>query len=149
MTGDSPLLLHATCVAWEGRAVLIRGPSGAGKSALALELMAWGCALVADDRTEVVAEGGRLVARCPPAIRGLIEARGVGVLRAEAVGQGEVVLVADLDAPEPERLPRWHGITLLGVSVPVIRRPLNGLAAAPILQYLKAGRAEPAPPGTP
>ena len=73
----TPLVLHATCVAWEGRAVLIRGASGAGKSSLGLELMAWGCGLVADDRTELWAREGRLMARCPVAIRGLIEARGV------------------------------------------------------------------------
>jgi HPr kinase/phosphorylase len=145
----TPLVLHATTVAWEGRAVLIRGASGAGKSALGLELLAWGCALVADDRTELSREGGRLIARCPPAIRGLIEARGVGLLRAEAVDQAEVVVVADLDHAEAERLPRWREEPLLGAPVPVLRKPLNGPFAAPILQYLKAGRAEPAPQRSP
>ncbi|CAA9405433.1 MAG: HPr kinase/phosphorylase [uncultured Rubellimicrobium sp.] len=145
----TPLVLHATCVAWEGRAVLIRGASGAGKSALGLELMAWGCGLVADDRTELWAREGRLMARCPVAIRGLIEARGVGILRAEAVEEAEVVVVADLGEVEGERLPPWRSVTLLNVTLPLLRKPLNGTFGGPILQFLKAGRAEPAPPRTP
>ncbi len=144
-----PLILHATCVAWKGRAVLIRGVSGAGKSALGLELMAWGCGLVADDRTELRGQEGRLLARCPAAIRGLIEARGVGILRAEAVEEAEVVVVADLGEAEGDRLPPWRSVTLLNVTVPLLRKPLNGTFGGPILQFLKAGRVEPAPPRTP
>jgi len=139
-------VVHATTVARQGRAVLIRGASGSGKSALGLELMALGAGLVADDRTELSRDGGRVVARCPPAIRGLIEARGVGILRAGAVESAVVELIADLDAIETERLPTWQGEELLGVTVPCLRRPLNGHFAAAIFQYLKAGRDAPAPP---
>ena len=142
---SAPLVLHATAVAWEGRAVLIRGASGSGKSALGLELLAWGCALVADDRTELRAEGGRLLARCPAPIRGLIEARGVGLLRAAAREEAEVVVVADLDRREGERLPPWREVELLGLRRPVLQFPLNGPFAAAILQYLKGGRDAPAP----
>ena len=138
-------MLHATTVAWEGRAALIRGASGSGKSALGLELMALGARLVADDRTEVIRRGAGLVVRCPPAIRGLIEARGVGLLRAEPVEEAVLAVVLDLDAPEPERLPPWREERIHDVAVPVLRRPLKGHSAASILQYLKAGRAEPAP----
>lgn len=143
--GGGRIVLHATAVAWEGRAVLICGASGTGKSALGLEMMAWGARLVADDRTELRVEGGRVLARCPGAIRGLIEARGVGLLRAESVEEAEVALVADLDAPEPERLPPWREAVLCGVALPVLHKPLKGHSAAAILQYLKAGRAVPAP----
>jgi HPr kinase/phosphorylase len=48
--------LHATCVAWCGRGVLITGPSGSGKSTLALELIHRGWMLVADDA--VIVENG-------------------------------------------------------------------------------------------
>ena len=40
--------------------MLIRGASGTGKSALGLELLALGLRLVADDRTELALEGGRV-----------------------------------------------------------------------------------------
>jgi HPr Serine kinase C-terminal domain len=48
--------LHATCVAWFGRGVLITGPSGSGKSTLALKLIERGWMLVADDA--VIVENG-------------------------------------------------------------------------------------------
>ena len=129
--------------------MLIRGASGSGKSALGLELLAHGAGLVADDRTELSVEGGRVVARCPPAIRGLIEARGVGLLRAEVLEAAVVALVVDLDRSEPERLPPWREAELLGVPLPCLHKPLKGHFAAAIFQYVKAGRSEPAPPRTP
>ena len=67
MTGA--LTLHATCVAVEGRGVLITGPSGSGKSSLALALMAHGARLVADDRVTLSLREGTLWATCPETIR--------------------------------------------------------------------------------
>ena len=40
------MIMHASCIAHRGRGLLILGPSGAGKSTLALEMMAFGAALV-------------------------------------------------------------------------------------------------------
>lgn len=141
----SPLVLHATSVAWEGRAALIRGAPGSGKSSLGLELLAFGAWLVADDRTELRCEGGRVVARCPRTIRGLIEARGVGLLRAETLREAEVAVLVDLDRAESERLPSWREETILGVRLPLLHKPSSGPFAAALLQYLKGGRAAPAP----
>jgi HPr kinase/phosphorylase len=129
-------------VALAGRGVLILGPSGAGKSALALQLMAYGCVLVSDDRTAVVAEAGTILAAAPARIRGLIEARGVGILAADAVATARVVLAVDLGLPETERLPPRHSRRLLGVNLPVLHRIESAHFPAAILQYLKAGRAE-------
>lgn len=138
-------MLHASAVALGGRAVLIRGASGSGKSALALELMAGGAGLVADDRTELWVEGGRLRARAPAAIRGLVEARGVGLLRA-AAEEAEVALVADLDRVEAGRLPPWREALVLGVPLPLLHKPATGGFAPALLQYLRAGRAHPSDP---
>ncbi len=49
-----------------------------------------------------------LIARAPPAIAGLIEARGIGLLRAQAASETPVVLAVDLRAatdrtPAPQR----------------------------------------------
>lgn len=112
-------LLHASCVAWEGRGVLILGPSGSGKSALALALLALGAALVADDRTRVWRAGGRLRAAAPEAIRGMIEARGFGLLSAPAVEAEALVLAIDLSRRETERLPPDRELPLLGLSLPL------------------------------
>jgi HPr kinase/phosphorylase len=129
-------------VALGGRGVLIFGPAGAGKSALALQLMAFGCDLVSDDRTAVVAQAGSVLAAAPARIRGLIEARGVGILAADAVAAARVALLVDLGQTETERLPPWHSRKLLGVDLPVVHRIESTHFPAAILQYLKAGRVE-------
>ena len=139
---DPPLVRHGTTVAWDGRGLLIIGASGAGKSALALDLMALGCVLVADDRTALSAEDGAVIARCPPAISGLIEARGVGLLRAETAAQARLVAVLDLDHCETDRLPGPRDITLLGIPVPLLHNPAWGIKASALLQYLKCGRKD-------
>jgi HPr kinase/phosphorylase len=122
-----PLVLHASCVAMDGageiRAVLILGRSGAGKSALALELMSRGARLVADDRTLVVRRGGALIASCPPAISGLIEARGIGLIRVPPLARARVALAVDLDEGEGDRLPPPRRMDLLGVALPRILGP--------------------------
>lgn len=142
MTGaaEGPVVLHASAVAWDGRAALILGPSGAGKSALALQLMAFGATLVADDRVEVSRRGNRLVAACPPAIRGLIEARGVGILAAEVLPEADIALAVDLSVAETERLPPRREMTLLGIVLPLVHRGESGHFPAAVLQYLKRGR---------
>jgi len=132
-----PLILHATTVSVAGRGLLILGPSGAGKSALALELISRGAVLVADDRTQVVAEGGTLTASVPTAIAGLIEARGVGLLRTPEAGPTPVHLAVDLGQEEQQRLPEPHSVQLAGIPLPCLYRPKGPHFAAAILLYLR------------
>jgi HPr kinase/phosphorylase len=104
--------VHASAVLAGPRAVLIRGPAGAGKSRLALALVqAADCGLigfarlVGDDRIELAAAHGRLLARPAPALAGLIEVRGLGVRRLAHEPVAVVGLVVDLAVPGAERLP--------------------------------------------
>jgi HPr kinase/phosphorylase len=135
---SDPLCLHASCVAYDGRAVLILGKSGAGKSSLALQLLGLGCDLVADDQTLIDPD---LTARCPDAIAGKIEARGVGILAAPHV-TATIALVVDLDTEETERLPAWHNLHLHDSNIPLLRKSNAIHFPFAILQYLKHGRTD-------
>ncbi len=141
MTAGSEQILHASCVAVSGRAALVLGASGSGKSALALELMALGATLVADDRTRLQLIRGIPHASAPDSIRGMIEARGVGLLRAEMLENAPVTLVVDLDRNERDRLPHNHEIRLLGCALPLLHKSEYGHFPAAIMQYLKGGTA--------
>jgi serine kinase of HPr protein (carbohydrate metabolism regulator) len=120
------MLLHATCVALRAgkrwQAVLLRGPSGAGKSDLALRLIESGGRLVADDQTHVAKIGRALIATAPPALAGMIEARGVGILtlpRANVLARAPVVLLVDLVASDRiERLPEPADEVVQEITLP-------------------------------
>lgn len=115
--------LHATAVLVGEHGVLIRGPSGAGKSRLALGLIArHGARLIGDDQVLVAARHGRLLARGHPALAGLIERRGQGLLTLPAERHAVIHLVVDREAAP--RLPPVnhervliHGVLLRRISV--------------------------------
>lgn len=135
-----PALRHASCVSLNGQGVLIEGPSGAGKSTLALRLMALGAQLVADDQVVLTLAGDGLMAAAPAGLPEAIEARGIGLLRAELSGPVPLRLVVDLAQAEPERLPPPRLITLLGCAIPlVLGRDANHLDVG-LMQYLRRGR---------
>lgn len=120
-------ILHASVIAlWRGgawRGVLLLGPSGAGKSSLALSAADRGWRLVADDRAVVWSSGGRLFARPPEALVGLVEARGVGVVPFPILPRVELALAAELvETPEAvERSPEPESLTVCGASLPLVR----------------------------
>nr|WP_297770149.1 serine kinase [uncultured Roseovarius sp.] len=132
-------ILHASCVAYCGRAVLVTGAAGRGKSGLALQLLALGAGLVADDRTLVRRVGAQVLAAAPQTIRGQIEARGVGILRLPPMGPQPVSLVVDMDAESDERLPMRERVDILGLDVPVVKKCAHMHFPATILLYLKHG----------
>lgn len=101
--------------------------------------MGLGCRLVSDDRTLLQRDGDQVIATCPAPIRGMIEARGIGLLQADTVAQATVVLVADLDQPIQKRLPHRRTVTLLGCEIPLIGQVRGPHVGPAILQILKAG----------
>ncbi|MEG3663682.1 HPr kinase/phosphatase C-terminal domain-containing protein [Celeribacter halophilus] len=137
------LILHASCVALDdATGLLILGPSGSGKSTLALELMALGAVLVSDDRTHVRCgpKAQTLTATAPDTISGMIEARGVGLLRAEPLPAATLRGVVDLSQVETDRLPLRREKALIGVSIPLFYRVDGPQFAPALIQWLKGGR---------
>jgi HPr kinase/phosphorylase len=94
--------IHASCAARDGAGVLLLGPPGSGKSDLLLRLLHLGFELVADDRVEV--EAGQ--ARAPAALCGLLEVRGLGILRLPHRKAAALVLAVQLLAPAHDAMMR-------------------------------------------
>lgn len=134
-------LIHGTAIAVDGAGLLILGVSGAGKSSLALQLIALGAGLIADDQVAVVAEGDEVILRKPAGLPAAIEARGVGVLNAPMVEGGALRAVVDLDLTEAARLPVPRLRRIAGVEVDVIANAPSPHFPSAVLLYLKHGMA--------
>ncbi|HEY8382247.1 MAG TPA: HPr kinase/phosphatase C-terminal domain-containing protein [Microvirga sp.] len=130
------MTVHASCVLAGEGAVLIRGEAGAGKSTLARSLLEAASVrgrfarLVADDRVRIAPRHGRLVARPVPPLHGLLEVRGVGLLRRPHEEAALLRLVLDLSEGGPDRLPEAaEGVVVLcGIEIP----RLFGRTGAPL-----------------
>ena len=140
MTTESTL--HGTCVAYGQSGLLIIGTSGSGKSALALALMGMDATLVADDRVIVTNRDGALIAHCPAAIKGMIEARCIGLLAAETQPTTIVTCVVDLDQSEVDRLPPHRTLTILGVEIDLVFGKDTPNLATALNQLMQIGRIE-------
>lgn len=115
-------LVHGTCVDIGGVGILIRGEPGSGKSDLGLRLIAAGARLVGDDYVSVRAFGEALYASAPDTILGLIEVRGIGVVRLPHKPATRLGLVIDLARPESvPRLPEATFAEIDGVAVRTYR----------------------------
>jgi HPr kinase/phosphorylase len=104
--------IHASCAAREGHGVLLLGPPGSGKSDLILRLLDHGFALVADDRVDI--EDG--IARPPAALAGLLEVRGLGLMRLHHDREAPISLAVTLG--RGERLP--HPQTYAPLGIPLV-----------------------------
>ena len=122
--------IHASCVAIDGRSVLITGPSGSGKSDLTLRLLDRGFALVSDDQTLVKKTASRLTASAPPTIRGKLEIRGIGIVEMDHVDDQPVALVVELTS-DIQRIPDdSRDRPIMGVAVPLISIDAMSASAA-------------------
>jgi HPr kinase/phosphorylase len=120
--------LHGTVVEIGGAGVLLRGIPGSGKSSLALRLIdAQGfglgdqpmrARLVADDQFLLEKTSAGLLARAPASLAGLLEIRGIGIVRVAHRSEALLKLVVDLgDGAALARMPEAEQIQtkLMGV----------------------------------
>ena len=142
--------IHASAVLVGAHAVLIRGPAGSGKSRLALRLIEAAThgplifsRLVADDRVHVAAAHGRLIARPPRPLAGLIEVRGIGIRRFPYEEMAVVSFVVDLAAASVQRLPDGPEAeaTVEGIRLPRLAVAAGGDAFPLILAALASAPA--------
>ena len=144
MIAHAGLIARRVSSGWQG--VLIEGPSGSGKSTLALRALEAGWRLVADDRVLLWTSGGGLYGRAPDALSGLVEARGVGVLREPALPLARIALAVACAATAVtvERLPDSTWTERLGIAIPALALwPFDPAALAKLSRaadHLGAGR---------
>jgi len=128
MSVAEPLIIQASAVALDGRALAIIGAPGSGKSTLALALIDRGAVLIGDDAITLSRRGDTVWASPPPNITGLIEVRGIGLVTLPVSPAVPLALVLDLDGhperqPErrPERLPEIvPSREMLGLAIPCL-----------------------------
>ncbi|MDG5496867.1 hypothetical protein [Niveispirillum sp. BGYR6] len=145
--------IHASCVAIDGAGLLLRGPSGCGKSDLALRLLDAGAVLVADDRVDLThGADAALLAAAPPALAGLLEVRGLGVLAVPHMSLAPIRLLVDLvPADQVQRLPLPRHAMLHGVRLPCLSlAPFHASAPAALRLAMRTlAAAGPLVPGEP
>lgn len=130
MTREGELILQASAVALDGRALAIEGPPGSGKSSLALALIERGAQLIGDDGIRVVREGDLLLASPPPNITGKLEVRGVGLIELPTAQPAPLALILTLGL-QSQRLPEILAQReMLGLSVPTLPFEPGSIAPA-------------------
>jgi HPr kinase/phosphorylase len=141
-------LIHGVLVEVYGLGVLLLGKSGIGKSEAALDLVARGHRLVADDVVEARAVGnGRVMGSGAELIRHHMEIRGLGIINVQdlfgilaTLQQKAIQLVAEMfDWSKEERADRLgledETHTILGVTLPKVRIPIRpGRSVATIIE---------------
>ena len=116
-------VVHASAVFLDGQGVLLLGESGSGKSTVALNLIEkYGAELIGDDRIALFVEGAALLARPHENLHGLIELRGLGLLRLPYCAKADIGLAVELvAASQVLRLAPSAYFTHDGVAVPFLR----------------------------
>lgn len=131
--------LHGVFMEVFSLGLLITGDPSVGKSELALELVARGHRLVADDAPEFARTSpDTLNGRCPEVLRDFLEVRGIGVLNVRAMfGDSAIkqsrnlrliLRLVPMDEEQMHTIDRLYGArstqTILGVEIPEITLPV-------------------------
>jgi serine kinase of HPr protein (carbohydrate metabolism regulator) len=83
----------------ENSGILILGECGSGKSTIALQLIERGAVLVADDRIDLFVRDDSLWGRPPANLAGLLEIRGVGIVKLPYAPETPITLAVALGSP--------------------------------------------------
>jgi serine kinase of HPr protein (carbohydrate metabolism regulator) len=113
--------LHGTAVECNGGGYLLIGPSGSGKSDLALRLIHQGASLIADDYVDIQQGQEALYLQPPSSLQGILEVRGLGLIRLPFKENIQLKAVIQLQSQESfMRFPeRAHFDKLLPYVVPL------------------------------
>lgn len=126
------------CEDFAPSAVLLRGISGSGKSDLSFRLIEAGGRLICDDQVKLEIRHEKIItADSVESIRGLMEVRGIGLLKFPAAPPTQLRLVVDLVLQEEvPRMPEWETEDILGI--PVVLLKLCAFDASTPLKIAKA-----------
>lgn len=104
--------IHGTAIVVGTCGLLFVGASGAGKSTLAFNCLTAArarglfAALISDDQVFVRLESDHVIAEAPPAIAGLLELRGSGIVKLESIAEARLHLAIQvIDIATATRLP--------------------------------------------
>lgn len=126
-SGTAPVYIHATAIVIDGYGILISGRSKAGKSTLAEALILAARAggldamLIGDDRVGLSVEEQRLFVSPHPAIAGLIERRGTGIVAMPYQPQAQVsfeIALTGEGKPRTGRVERMPGAFIPALVIP-------------------------------
>lgn len=122
--GSDTLLVQASAVAIDGRAVMIEGSPGIGKSSLALALIDRGAVLIGDDGLRLRRDEGTVIASPPPHISGKLEIRHVGIADVP-VTSAQLCLIISLKTDAPRLIGDAVRRDILDVNIPAITLPAH------------------------
>ncbi len=133
--------IHTCCLSYQNRGFLVLGASGSGKSDLCLRLiMDKHAVLVSDDRCDIWEDDGKLYAKAPQNLQGMLEVRGVGIAKFPFIDKTIVSGVVELVAnpKEIERLPEAEYYTYGKIKLPKLRLyPFEASAADKVIVFLE------------
>ncbi len=132
--------IHGTAIAIDGQAILIRGASGSGKSRLAADLLFHAseagrdAALIGDDRVTLRREGNTIIVGGHPAIEGLMEIRGHGIIEMRRKSHAKLAWLIDISG-DGERLPsRGEAIAdVMGIAIRTFNVSTGTVSATALL----------------
>jgi HPr kinase/phosphorylase len=132
--------VHGVLLEMHGFGVLLRGESGIGKSECALDLIAKGHRLVADDVVETESIGGSLTGKAPELLSGILEIRGLGIVSVrELFGVSAVCDRLDIDLCI--ELVKWANVVEINrIGLEVQEELINGVALPKFVLPVSSGR---------